>query len=360
MSVTRIATGFRSLALVCALLSFISAKCEAHTISVSYAEIGVGEHQVRWQLRVPVPELDLLLDLDHNHDGKIDEAELQQESGRVHDYLSGKVAVERGGVALPGTLGPPRLWQDREGHPFVETEMVFVSAEKLGRATLRCEILQDASSNHRTLAKITSAGAVEEFVFEGKKSFEMEQRSRLAAIRQFVRMGVFHIFTGYDHLTFLLGLVLIGGTFRSVVKIVTAFTIAHSITLALAALNVVVLPTRLVESGIALSIMYIALENLFFKSFDRRWIVTFFFGLVHGFGFASALRELSLSRELLGTALFCFNFGVELGQICIVALLLPMLWSIQDKKFNPVFVKALSIVIFSLGSTWLYQRISGG
>ncbi len=138
-------------------------------------------------------------------------------------------------------------------------------------------------------------------------------------------MGVFHIFTGYDHIAFLLGVVLVGGSFKTIVKAVTAFTLAHSITLALAALDIVLLPSRIVESGIALSIMYIALENIFFRKFDRRWIITFFFGLVHGFGFASALAEVHLSGRLLGTALFAFNLGVEAGQICIVGILLPLL-----------------------------------
>ncbi|OHE88677.1 MAG: hypothetical protein A3G75_16640, partial [Verrucomicrobia bacterium RIFCSPLOWO2_12_FULL_64_8] len=325
--------------MVFALLSFLSGRGEAHNISVSYAEIAATDHQVRWQLRVPVPELDLLLELDQDHDGKVAGAELQQQGERVREYLRSQVAVEREGVALPASVGNLRLWLDNEGHPFLETEIVFPSAEKLGRATFRCEVLQDASASHRTLAKITSAGAAEEFVFEGRKAYSAEQRSRLAAVYQFLQMGVFHILTGYDHIVFLLGLVLIGGSFRNIVKIVTSFTVAHSLTLALAALDVVVLPSRLVESGIALSIMYIAAENLFFKSFDRRWIVTFFFGLVHCFGFAGALRELALSREALGTALFCFNFGVELGQICIVALLLPMVWSLQDKKFSPALVR---------------------
>jgi len=172
-------------------------------------------------------------------------------------------------------------------------------------------------------------------------------------------MGILHIFTGYDHIAFLLGVVLIGGSFRTIVKVITSFTVAHSITLALAALNIVVLPTRLVESGIALSIMYIAAENLFFKQFDRRWIITFFFGLIHGFGFASALREVNLSGSLLGIALFSFNVGVEIGQICIVAALMPLLWFVARKHFQAAVIRYASICIFVLGGFWFWRRLMG-
>ena len=176
---------------------------------------------------------------------------------------------------------------------------------------------------------------------------------------EFVQMGVTHIFTGYDHLAFLLGIVLIGGAFGRIVKIVTSFTVAHSITLAAAVLGLVELPSRVIESGIALSIMYIAIQNLFFKTFDRRWMFTFLFGLIHGFGFAGALRDLNLSREHLGAALLSFNLGVELGQICIVALLVPILWKIRDKRYHEFVVRAVSVAILVAGSIWLLQRLTG-
>jgi hypothetical protein len=126
----------------------------------------------------------------------------------------------------------------------------------------------------------------------------------------------------------------------------------------LAVFNIVNLPSRLVESGIALSIMYIAVENVFFKNFDRRWMITFFFGLVHGFGFASALQEVHLSRQLLATALFSFNLGVETGQLCIVAILLPILLYITRTSIKAFVVKGCSAVIFALGAFWFWQRVA--
>lgn len=331
----------------------------AHTISLTYAEVTVGQRQVLWSLKLPVPELDLLLGLDENHDGQVDAAEIARAQTRIQQYVMSKLGVRDNGRDLPGSAGSLQLWKDPEGHPFVQMEAVFPAPNAgFGKITLRCDMLRDVVATHQTLAKITSGGETVDFVFEGGREFQTDANpSTFQAIGQFVRMGIMHIFTGYDHIAFLLGVVLIGGSFKTIVKVVTSFTVAHSITLALAAFRIVELPSRLVESGIALSIMYIALENLFFHKFDRRWIITFFFGLVHGFGFASALQEVHLSRHLLGTALFSFNLGVEIGQLCIVAVLLPGLLYIGRLRFHSLIVKGCSAVIFVLGSYWLWQRI---
>ncbi len=334
---------------------------QAHTISLTYSEVVIDEHQVRWLLRLPVPELDLLLNLDRNHDGIVDAAELQEGNHAIDLYISSKVMVYHEGQPLPATNTDPKLWTDSQGNPFVEVTRTFSAPDvALTRLRLHCDLLREVVAGHQTLAKITAGGRTVDFVFANGQDDEVrDQSSRGAAFLQFVRMGILHIFTGYDHIAFLLGVVLIGGSFGTILKIVTSFTIAHSITLALAALNIVHLPSRLVESGIALSIMYIALENIFFKKFDRRWMVTFFFGLVHGFGFASALQEVHLTGSMLATALFSFNFGVELGQVCIVALMLPALWYLKNYKFHDVVVRAVSTTIFLLGTFWFWQRVTG-
>ena len=155
-------------------------------------------------------------------------------------------------------------------------------------------------------------------------------------------------------------MVLIGGSFKTILKVVTSFTVAHSITLALAAFHLVELPSP------AGGIRYRAFDYLhrrgesFFSQVRPAVDYHFFFGLVHGFGFASALQEVHLSRHLLATALFSFNLGVETGQLCIVAVLLPGLLYISQLRFNTVIVKGCSAVIFVLGSFWLWQRIWQG
>ncbi|HYO52884.1 HupE/UreJ family protein [Archangium sp.] len=172
----------------------------------------------------------------------------------------------------------------------------------------------------------------------------------------FTRMGVEHIFTGYDHLVFLLGLLLAGSSWRRLLAVVTSFTVAHSITLALAALSVIALPSTLVESAIALSIIVVAALNLLGKKSDHRWMLAFGFGLVHGFGFSSALAELELSRSELLSALFGFNVGVELGQATLVLLAMPLLALMRRGHFARQVELGLSLGSIVLGSYWLWMR----
>jgi len=152
---------------------------------------------------------------------------------------------------------------------------------------------------------------------------------------------------------------------RDIVTIITAFTIAHSITLSLAALNVVVLPSAVVEPAIAASIVFVAMENFFSRDIDGRWRVTFAFGLIHGFGFAGALQEVGLPPNAVATALAAFNVGVEIGQVAIVSIVVPALIGLdlliatdgaKPVRAAPV-VYALSALITVLGSYWLFTRM---
>lgn len=175
----------------------------------------------------------------------------------------------------------------------------------------------------------------------------------------FFTLGVEHIFIGYDHILFLLALILWGGRLWSLIKIVTAFTIAHSITLALAALEIVMLPGRLIECAIAASIIYVAAENFFIRKSDHRWVLTFAFGLIHGFGFANVLAELQLPQQALAQALVLFNVGVEAGQIAIVAILFPVILWLSKRECYPRIVYACSSVILLFGAGWLVERVFG-
>jgi hydrogenase/urease accessory protein HupE len=176
-------------------------------------------------------------------------------------------------------------------------------------------------------------------------------------IGSFILLGIEHILTGYDHIAFLIGLIVIGLSFRDVLKIITAFTIAHSITLLLAALQILSLNSKFVESVIALSICYIAVENLFRKEVKYRWLITFCFGLVHGFGFASALQELIVGKSNLILSVVSFNFGVETGQLMIFFILLPVLHLLkQTMQFRKV-TAGVSVAIFFFGFTWLIERL---
>jgi hydrogenase/urease accessory protein HupE len=174
---------------------------------------------------------------------------------------------------------------------------------------------------------------------------------------EFVLIGIKHILTGYDHLAFLLALIAIGLSVKEVLKIITAFTIAHSITLLLAAMELVTFNSRFVEIVIAVSICYVALENLLRKEVKYRWLITFGFGLIHGFGFASGLKELVAGRSDLLVSVLSFNLGVETGQMLVFLLLLPILYLLSKKVAPRTITAATSLVVFAFGFTWLMERV---
>ena len=171
-------------------------------------------------------------------------------------------------------------------------------------------------------------------------------------------LGIEHILTGYDHLVFLFGLIVVGGRLRSTIVALTAFTIAHSITLGLSALGVWSPGPSIVEPAIALSIAYVGVENWFVKNIDRRWLITFPFGLVHGFGFAGALREIALPAGQVPVALAAFNGGVEVGQLLVLAAIVPALALLRRRVwFASYGVQFASGIVAIAGAVWFVARI---
>lgn len=174
----------------------------------------------------------------------------------------------------------------------------------------------------------------------------------------FFPLGVEHIATGYDHLLFLLALILCGGNLKSLIKIITAFTLAHSMTLGAAALGMVSLPSALVEAVIALSIAYVAFENLFPRfAISRRWTISFLFGLVHGFGFSSVLQEIGLPKDSLVWALLNFNLGVEVGQLVAVLITLPALLWLNKQTHAQRVTQMLSAIVMLVGLGLFIERL---
>ena len=187
--------------------------------------------------------------------------------------------------------------------------------------------------------------------------FQPNKISALNEFYEFTLLGIEHILTGYDHLLFLIGLHIVDRKVVHIVKVVTAFTVAHSFTLGLAVFDVVTLPVRPVESLIALSIAYIAVENLILKKRPKkRWIIAFGFGLVHGFGFAGILKDIGLAETRLLISLFSFNIGVEIGQIGVVTLLFPILVGIRRIRWELTFQRAMSVCILIFGVVWFVER----
>lgn len=327
----------------------------AHATSISYSELTLDGRTVHGVLRFSLQDLQTQAPLDPKH---LDPRALRQlviepfalrEQGRPCE-ISGDVQA-----AMDGPDG-------------VTIEASWTCPAPPEKLLVRVGFIDSFPIGHTHLSKITlAAGEIAQRVAQADEpSFEVQHATGpLQAAGRFLLLGVEHIFTGYDHIAFLVALLLLGGTLRALVKIVTAFTVAHSITLALAALEILAPSSRIVEPMIAVSIIYVGLEDLWAlrarkadAALAHRWMLTFAFGLVHGFGFASVLRELQLPRKSLAIGLVTFNLGVELGQICIVAALLPLLAWLRGKPwFAGMGVRALAAIISALGAFWFVQRV---
>ena len=248
-------------------------------------------------------------------------------------------------------------------------------------ANLRYSLFFDFDAQHKGLLRVDSginetAGTITG-VFAAdrpEQRFELRTRSGLKQFLDFAREGVWHIWIGFDHVLFLLSLLLpavlilqydrwqpaprFGQSFWDVVRVVTAFTVAHSITLSLAALGVISLPSRLVESVIALSVLLAALNNVWPAIAERRWLMAFVFGLIHGFGFASVLADLGLPRDALLLALVGFNLGVETGQLAIVVCFLPLAFLARATSFyRRGIMTGGSLLIALIALVWMIERV---
>lgn len=224
------------------------------------------------------------------------------------------------------------------------------------------KLLKAAGAKAKHLVTLTGANAGETMLYPADPPLDLSKPLETVwqLMWKFVQAGVEHIVTGYDHVCFLIAILLWATRVWPVVKIVTAFTVSHSITLSLAALDVVTLPSQPVEAAIAASIVYVAVENFFSRRVDGRWRDTFLFGFIHGFGFASGLKELGVPAGAALPALASFNIGVELGQVAIVLVLVPLLLFIDKQthgKRSPRLVYSISAVIALLGAYWLMERL---
>jgi hypothetical protein len=304
----------------------------------------------RGELAAVVPSLDA------SGDGALDDAEVQRARAALEESITRRIVVRGDAAPCPGTLARATL-TEKDG---LELVAKYACAGAPSRVTIELALLDSFAHGHRHVARLVAGSTVvEDVLFRGHASIEASGDTRALGFGAFLRMGVEHILTGYDHLLFLFGLILVGGRVRALVGVVTAFTLAHSVTLGLAALGVLTPPPRIVEPAIALSIAYVGVENFFVANAEKRWKITFPFGLVHGFGFAAALQEVDLSRAQIPVALVSFNLGVELGQLGVMATLLPLVLSARRNPWVEARgVPALSACVALAGLFWFVQRIA--
>jgi len=302
--------------------------------------------------------MELLLRMDLDLDGKVSDDEIAAAAPALLRYLTARITLQSDGEQRTPTLERTGRRADSTGFPFAEASLRYPVPRSPNTLALQIAVLTDLYPDHRTLADIVWGDRREQFVFQHANTFHTTNASSWwQATRTFLVLGIEHILTGYDHLLFLVALLVAGRSARQLVAIVTSFTIAHSLTLAAATLGPVAPPPRLVEAVIALSIVYVGIENLLTATPRGRWKLTFVFGLVHGFGFANVLREMALPREALAASLFTYNLGVELGQVTVVLLLWPLLRRVQQSSYAARVTWWVSVIVTIFGAIWFVQRL---
>jgi HupE / UreJ protein len=328
----------------------------AHATMTTLVRIELTDNRLHYALSVVLPEIPIgyaeLLTSATNGDRSAAE--------RIAAYARQTLSVELGNAHC--RMGRVRIGGAGANDARATIEIDFNCDASHGRL----EIAEDWSAllgeHYRTLGNLRTAN--------GQRQVSFEEPARKVAIDvdrpvatgwfDFIKLGVEHIITGYDHLLFLVALLATAQGKWFVVRIVTAFTLAHSVTLSIATLDILTIPDRIIEPLIAASIVWVALENLLVTEPDRRrWIWSFVFGLVHGFGFASALGELGLKGSAIVRALVGFNVGVEIGQLIFVALFLPALAVLKRGRGASLTPRIASVAVAIVGTYWLGERIFG-
>jgi hydrogenase/urease accessory protein HupE len=288
------------------------------------------------------------------------------EAERIIALVRDRIAIEMDGRALAARWSHPEPLPDRQS---LRLHAQYEGGRPPGRVALTANLFP-YDPQHQTFVNFYERGALRSQAILGRGREHVEyfagtRQGAVAVMQKFVPAGFHHILIGPDHLLFLFGLLLLGGSLRRLALVVTAFTLAHSVTLTLAAVNLVTPPPHVVEPAIALSIIYVGADNLLVRGGrDVRVWIAFGFGLIHGFGFANVLREMDLPRSALAWSLFSFNLGIEIGQLLVVGLVASALAALRTRSAEASrrLAFAGSIAVIAAGAFWFIQRVffSGG
>ena len=347
----------------------------AHKPSDSYLTLDVAETTVTGRWDIALRDLDHALGLDADGDGLVTWGELRRRHGEIAAYAVARLAVTADGAACTVEVGAQQVDSHTDG-AYTVLPLRVGCPRPPSTLGLGYTLFADLDPQHRGLLQLTARGITRAAILgpqAPQQHFALGQGGAWAQFNAYLRDGVWHIWIGFDHILFLLALLLpavgvwaarrwqpvqrFAPAFWDVLRIVTSFTVAHSVTLSLATLGFVSLPSRLVESAIAASVVLAALNNVWPLFLGRRWVVAFAFGLVHGFGFATVLADLGLPQGTLALALLGFNVGVELGQLAIVLAFLPLAYALRRSWFyqRAVMVGG-SLAIAALAAVWLAER----
>ena len=344
----------------------VSASAAAHKASDAYLQLDAGERGLALRWDIALRDLDAAITLDADDDGRLTWGEVRAAWPRIDAYTLPRLQIDGCPLRIVG-----RGLERRSDGAYAALQLASDCVVTGALPAIRYSLLREVDPTHRGIARIERAGQASVVrLLEPAELVATPSADRLA----FLRDGVRHILTGYDHVLFLLCLLLPavmrrvpGGGWQPVerlsqavlpvVGIVSAFTLAHSVTLGLAAAKLVSLPAALIEPAIAATIVLAALDNIRPVFPVRRVVVTFCFGLIHGFGFAGVLGELNLPASQFAWALLEFNLGLELGQLAIVVLATAALFALRARPaYRPVVVRGGSLVAIGVGVLWLVER----
>ena len=342
------------------LYAYSVAVSKAHDEPTSFVDLHLGSQGIEASLTASCT------DLAHDLPGVepamlLNPQILAAQHGALSELIRSRFSITADGVGLEGAVGTMIPVPEKND---VRIQLVYPWTSAPDGLVVKSSMFP-YDSRHRTFLNLYVGEKLQrQEIFErnsGAISFQpFAQQVILAVIRQFILEGIHHIFIGPDHILFVVGLLLLGGSVGRLLKIVTAFTIAHSITLGLATFRIITPPASLIEPVIALSIVFVGAHALLGKRrHDPRLLFAFCFGLIHGFGFANALQEMMLPRQALGWSLFAFNAGVELGQGCIVLAVAPLLALLRQRSVIGAerVVAVTALVVSAAGAFWFFQRV---
>lgn len=352
---------------------------EAHLATLGYSDINIQNDTIQYGLYLDPREIAQWSDIRYEGVYVIGGAESEAPSAgeqpgwseeELAQLVSENLEVKSGGEAAVPAISDISM-KEKAGAPYVYMNLKYSFPAPVESYSIDYRFFfDDLDPQHQNFATISAGENGIDTVFNadnrvssdlvsalanGRATTSLQIPGWLAAMGDYILLGMEHIWTGYDHLLFVAALVLLKQSMKNYLKIVTAFTLGHSVTIALAALDVFSLPAAIVEPLIALSIVYVAVENIWLKRLEWRWAVALAFGLMHGFGFAQVLQGALGERYLL--SLFSFNLGVEIGQIAVLAVLLPLLLLAGRMKWYRSAAFAVSGLIALTGTYWFVERV---
>ncbi|QEG34388.1 HupE/UreJ family protein [Bythopirellula goksoeyrii] len=358
------------------VIELMCATAFAHKPSDSYLTITGGEEYLTIEWDIALKDLEFLIGLDENQNGEITWGEVKARRKAVTAHALSRLQISHRGYDCQLKLLDVLATRHSDGG-YVVLSLSTDCPGDAAELTIHYNLLFDVDPTHRGLVHYTNGEIDSTYVLSPESpllELKTGEVNRWNSFVAYVEEGIWHIWIGYDHILFLLTLLIPAVLIRrdhqwqpvesfrpawtSVLKIVTMFTIAHSLTLWLAVMEYVTLPGWIVEAAIAFSIIVTALNNLFPVLHLSGWAIAFGFGLIHGFGFANVLIDLGLSSVSLGIALLGFNVGVELGQLAIVAVFLPLAYLMRSTTFYRwAILRCGSILVAVIAAIWMYERI---